>query len=56
MSGRANRLGSGNVVTLEIDAAVAAQARTSLRTVGLHPEVIRANGELAGGGTRRTTG
>jgi protein-L-isoaspartate O-methyltransferase len=42
----AHRLGSGNVVSIEIDGAVAAQARSNLSAAGLHPVVIRANGEL----------
>lgn len=42
----AHRLGSGNVVSIEVDAAVAVQARTNLSRAGLHPEVVRADGEL----------
>ncbi|MFC1420371.1 methyltransferase domain-containing protein [Streptacidiphilus cavernicola] len=42
----AHRLGSENVVSVEVDGAVAAQARTNLSRAGLHPDVIRGNGEL----------
>ncbi len=42
----AHYLGDQNVVSVEVDAAVAAQARTALDRIGLHPEVVRANGEF----------
>ncbi|MFJ6212105.1 protein-L-isoaspartate(D-aspartate) O-methyltransferase [Streptomyces sp. NPDC092296] len=41
-----HRLGSENVVSVEVDAHVAAEARTALARVGLHPEIVRANGEF----------
>lgn len=41
-----HRLGDANVVSVEVDAVVAAQARTALGRLGLHPEVVRADGEF----------
>ena len=38
------RLGSGNVVTVEIDKELARQARASLQAAGYHPEVITGDG------------
>ncbi|EST26157.1 hypothetical protein M877_19660 [Streptomyces niveus NCIMB 11891] len=40
----AHRLGSGNVVSVEIDAEVVARARAALGRVGLGPEVIHGDG------------
>ncbi|MFE9329717.1 methyltransferase domain-containing protein [Streptomyces sp. NPDC006925] len=40
------RLGSRRVVTVEVDSAVAAQARAALAEIGLHPEVICADGRF----------
>ncbi|MGW1375288.1 methyltransferase domain-containing protein [Streptomyces sp. NPDC002446] len=40
-----HRLGGGNVVTVEIDAAVAERARDAFRRVGLGPEVIHGDGQ-----------
>ncbi|MFE9610180.1 methyltransferase domain-containing protein [Streptomyces sp. NPDC006012] len=38
------RLGDGNVVSVEIDAAVAARARAALQRAGLGPEVVHGDG------------
>ncbi|MGG2458682.1 methyltransferase domain-containing protein [Streptomyces sp. RGM 3693] len=40
----ARRLGSSNVVSVEIDAAVAEQARAALKRAGLNPEVVHGDG------------
>ncbi|MFG2527997.1 methyltransferase domain-containing protein [Streptomyces sp. NPDC048516] len=40
----AHRLGSGNVVSVEIDEAVVDQAREALLRVGLHPETVHGDG------------
>ncbi|WP_037840391.1 methyltransferase domain-containing protein [Streptomyces sp. NRRL S-337] len=40
----AHRLGSGRVVSVEIDAAIAEQARAALKRAGLSPEVIHGDG------------
>jgi protein-L-isoaspartate O-methyltransferase len=40
----AARLGDGAVVTVEVDGAVAAAARTALARRGLHPEVVHGDG------------
>ncbi|MFD3522574.1 methyltransferase domain-containing protein [Streptomyces sp. NPDC058653] len=40
----AHRLGSGNVVSVEIDAAVAERARGALTRAGLRPEVVQGDG------------
>jgi protein-L-isoaspartate(D-aspartate) O-methyltransferase len=41
-----HRLGDANVVTVEIDAEVAAQARTALANVGYRPEVVCGDGRF----------
>jgi len=40
------RLGGGNVFSVEVDAAVAAAARTRLTALGLHPTVVVGDGSL----------
>ncbi|NYI07940.1 methyltransferase domain-containing protein [Allostreptomyces psammosilenae] len=40
----AHRLGGDHVVSVEVDAAVAARARAALDRAGLHPEVVVADG------------
>ncbi|MFF0222837.1 methyltransferase domain-containing protein [Streptomyces sp. NPDC004629] len=40
----AHRLGSSNVVSVEIDSAVAEQARAALKRTGLSPEVVQGDG------------
>ncbi len=40
----AHRLGDANVTTIEVDAAVASNARTALQSSGLHPEVVVGDG------------
>ncbi|MDJ0344991.1 protein-L-isoaspartate(D-aspartate) O-methyltransferase [Streptomyces sp. H10-C2] len=40
----AHRLGDANVVTVEVDAAVAGAARTALHGAGLHPTVVKGDG------------
>ncbi|MFE7530063.1 methyltransferase domain-containing protein [Kitasatospora sp. NPDC057542] len=42
----AHRLGDANVTTVEIDAAVSAQARTALENAGYRPTVVCADGAL----------
>lgn len=42
----ANVLGDGHVTSIEVDAQVAARARTALAVAGYHPQVIRADGTL----------
>ncbi|MFG3117416.1 methyltransferase domain-containing protein [Streptomyces sp. NPDC048197] len=41
----AHRLGSGRVVSIEIDAAVAEQARAGFERAGLSPEVVHGDGQ-----------
>lgn len=47
----AHRLGSGNVVSVEIDPDVVARARAALARVGLRPEVIHGDGRDGGPGS-----
>ena len=41
-----HRLGSGNVFSVEVDAAVTSAARTRLTALGLHPTVVCGDGSL----------